>query len=260
MKPALALVLFVAACGDDGGTIADAATGDTTTVADAAHDAAPTAKEGQVFIAEAHSPAEIATAFAMFLNGPLLAPTGSADGCLTMPNTSGASLSAGSIDITGTTEPLMLVQDDPGDVYTTTTLPPTDLFSAGDTLTVTASGDEVPAFTATVDAPAPLANVGFPASLSRSAPATVTWTAGTANAVWLLLNSATVTEGALLCRTTDTGSFTMTPAALALLPSGVTKATFIMYRLDETEKTAGAWTIYVRAADGQVSGALDINP
>ena len=257
MKLALALALFAVGCGDDGTTTVDAAPS-ATKVADAAIDGAPAGKEGQVFIAEAHDPIEIATAFAMMFDGPLISPTATADECLTMPNTPGSSLSAGSITVAGTTTPLTLAQDAPGDVYTPAVEPPSDLFAAGATLTAAATGGVVPAFSGSVVAPAPLANVAFPASLSRAAPATVTWTAGSGSTVWIFVNSATTTEGALLCRTTDDGTFTLTPAALALLPAALTQVTIVAYRINETTTTAGAWTIYVRAVDLRTSGQLAI--
>lgn len=261
MNRALACSLLAVAlgtgCGDDGNTIVDGAVPDSR-APDAALDAPPEAKEGQVIVAEAHSPIEISTAFGMLMDGPLFSPTATADDCLTMPNMSAASLSAGSITITGTTTSLTLAQEDPGDVYTTSTLPPADLFAAGATLTVTATGDTVPAFTGTVVAPEPLADVVFPASLSRASSADVTWTADSGSAVWVFVNSATETEGAILCRTTDAGSFTLTPAALAILPATLTSVSILVYRLDETEVTAGAWTIYLRAADIQSSDAIAI--
>jgi hypothetical protein len=251
----LVTITLACGCGDDAAMPTDGAVADTSTP-DAAVDVQPPAKEGQVFIMESQTPVEIASAFAMLMDGPLLSPTATADGCLTMANAPAASLSAGAITITGTTEPLTLTQPSAGEVYVPDGDPPTNLFEPGATLTVAAAGDAVPAFTGTVVAPVPLADVVFPVALSRASSATVTWTADTAPAMWLLVNSATATEDAMLCRTTDTGSFTLTPAALALLPTPVTKVSIAIYRLDETMVAAGAWTIYLRAAELQSSTQL----
>jgi hypothetical protein len=249
MNKALALILL-AACGDDGATVVDAAI--DTTQADSMVDMSPAVKEGQVFIAEAHSPIDISTAYAMLLDGPLEMPTAMVDGCITMPLTSASSLGAGTITITGTAIDLTLTQDETGDVYTAGSTP-ADLMTPGATLTVSATGATVPAFTGTVTAPE-LFDTTFPMSLSRSNPVTLTWTAGSATAAWFLF---TAESGAMLCRGPDSGSFTVTQAAFALMPASADTAMITGYRVTETTTTAGARTVYIRAADGQSSGPLD---
>lgn len=255
MKRTLAVVLLVAGCGDDGATVVDGAVGDTR-VADTPIDNAPGIKEGQVFISEvATTPTPTSLAYASLLDGPLEVTLADADGCVTMPNNPATSLPAGTITITGTTAAVTLVQAGQGEVYSPNAPAPTDLFTAGATLTVSGTGATVPAFTGTVTAPAKLENVAFPSTLSRSAPATITWTAGTGTAMWFLL---TTSGGAMLCRGPDNGSFTLTTAALALLSSTATSARIIGYRVSETTATAGAWKIYLRAADGLTSTQITL--
>ncbi|NVB82660.1 MAG: hypothetical protein HOV81_30060 [Kofleriaceae bacterium] len=253
MKLALALTLLLAACGDDGNTLVDAATADTRSA-----DTAPANKEGQVFIGEVHTPVELASAYAMFVEGPLEMPLATADGCRTMANTAPTSLDAGGIAIDSATTSVLLTQRDAGDVYTPAITPPTNVFAAGESLTVEATGGMVPAFNGTVTAPAMLADVVIPSPLSRSAPATITWTPGTATAMWILVTSDTATPGAMLCRTADSGSFTLTTSALALLPSTLTKVSVVIYRMNETTATAGSWKVFLRAGDGVSTGDITI--
>lgn len=242
----LVLAMVLGACGDDGGDAIDSGVGSDATI-DMAVDAAPANAEGQVFIGETPLTSIVV---AMFLSGPLLDGTGIAGPCQSGDTTPASSLDAGTISITGTTEPLTLVQEEPGDVYVAPESP-TDVFVPGATLTVTTTGGQVPAFTATVTAPQPL-TITTPTTYSRAAPPTFTWGAGTGSSeLWILLQSATTAApGGILCRVPDTGSYTMTTAALALLPAGVTQVTAIVYRIVETKVQAGAWSVALRAADG----------
>lgn len=252
------LAIGLSACGDGTDTPADAAPGADAPSPDAGADAPPGVKEGQVFIAEAHTPVEASIVFAMLFDGPLLEPIASADNCLTVADQPGSSLAAGSITVTGTATTVTLAQEQPGEVYRPSAITPADLFTAGDTLTVTSTGATVPAFSATVVAPADIGTVAFPASLSRSAPATMTWTAASADSLMILVTSTTTTPGAMLCQAPDTGTFTFSTAALALLPAALTEVQIVTYRVNETEAMAGAWKLFVRAADGVTSGAIAI--
>ncbi len=251
-----ALLSVVVACGGDGEVGSDASPSADAESPDAVVDGAPGLREGQVFIGEASIPAEVSVAYAMIVDGPLIEPLAEADGCLSAPDTPGSSLAAGAIAITGTTAPITLAQERDGDVYVPTSPPPPDLFTAGETLTVTSTGATVPAFSGSVVAPVELGAVGFPAPLARSAPATMTWAAGAADFMIILIASATSTQGAILCRVPDTGSFTLSPAALALLPAAVTEVRIVTYRVEETEVAAGAWRVFLRAADGVTSDAI----
>jgi hypothetical protein len=135
-----------------------------------------------------------------------------------------SSLAAGSITVTGTTTDVTLAQQTgSSSSYTANPPAPADLFAPGATLTVTATGAIVPAFTGAVVAPQPLADVVFPASISRAAPATITWTSGTRDTMWFLVASNNATPGAMLCTAPDNGSFTLTTNAIGLLPAAVTQ-------------------------------------
>lgn len=260
----LVVPLLVGGCGDDGGgATIDAAMIDTAVTLDSTSvDAQPGPKEGQVFLGEARTTTNQSTpvAIAMFVDGPLYVTLGSMDGCDAIADMPSSSLAAGSITVTGTTSDVTLAQGTPSSPYTANPPAPADMFAAGATLTVTATGAVVPAFTGDVVAPQPLADVVFPASISRAAPATITWTADTADTMWFLVASADATPGGMLCKAPDNGSFTLTTGAIGLLPAAVTQLTIVAYRMNEVPVIAGAWTVAVRAADGVLAATTPIGP
>src|SRR5258705_8882731 len=132
--------------------------------------------------------------------------------------------------------------------------PPNDLFTPGATLTISAAGEAagVPAFTGDVITPGPLANVTFPASISRGAtPTIVTYTAGTSDEVWgwvLALGAGGGTD-LVFCRTTDTGSFTFPAAALGMIPAADAQGLMILWRTNANSVTAGSMSIALTAGD-----------
>lgn len=266
MNRLLVVALLVGACGDDGGVTIDAAvTPDSASPdasVDASVDAPPVAKEGQIFLGEARSTTNSTPVVSgMFMNGPVYVTLASADGCDAIDDMPASSLAAGSITVTGTTSDVTLAQQNgPNSPYYSNSATPADLFAAGATLTVTTTGAIVPAFTGDVVAPQPLADVVFPDSISRAAPATFTWTAGTSDTMWFLVASADATPGGMLCTAPDNGSFTLTTDAIALLPPAVTQLTIVAYRMNEVPVTAGAWTVYVRAADGVLAETTTLGP
>jgi len=268
MNRLLVIALLVGACGGDSGTKPDAATIDAAVTPDSASpdasvDASPSAKEGQIFLGELRSSTNQSTTVVvgMFMDGPLYHKLGSADGCDAIDDMPASSLAAGSITVTGTTSDVTLAQTNgSSSPYYASSQVPADLFTAGATLTVTATGAVVPAFTGGVVAPQPLADVVFPDSISRAAPATITWTAGTSDTMWFLVASADATPGGMLCKAPDNGSFTLTTNAIGLLPPAVTQLTIVAYRMNEVPVTAGAWTVYVRAADGVAADTTPIGP
>lgn len=267
MKSLLVVALLVGACGGNGGATSDAATIDAVVTPDspspdASVDAPPAAKEGQVVLGEARTMTNDSTpvVIAMFMNGPLYKTLASADGCDAIEDMPASSLAAGSITVTGTTSDVTLAQGSLNSPYTANPPAPADLFAAGATLTVTATGAIVPAFTGDVVAPQPLADVLFPGSISRAAPATITWTAGTSDTMWFLVASADATPGGMLCKAPDNGSFTLTTDAIGLLPPAVTTLTIVAYRMNEVPVTAGAWTVYVRAVDGVLADTTPLGP
>jgi hypothetical protein len=267
MNRLLVVASLVGACGGNGGATFDAATIDAAVTPDsrppdASVDARPAAKEGQVFLGHLRDTTNASTTvvLAMFMNGPVYVTTASADGCDAIQDMQPSSLAAGALTVTGTTSDLTLAQNSPNAPYTASSGVPADLFAAGATLTVTATGAVVPAFTGDVVVPQPLAGVVFPGSISRAAPATITWTAGTGDTMWFLVASGDATPGGMLCKAPDNGSFTLTTNAIGLLPPAVTKLTIAAYRMNEVPVAAGAWTVYLRVVDGVLADTTPLGP
>lgn len=234
-------------------------------------DAASTTGNGIVIIAEQTDPAGGAQAIVgVTLNdGPLFGatPTGSVGGCDfydPTPDTN-SGLSAGVITVTGTTSPITVTPDSatPPVSYDDGTVP-ADLFAAGAQLTVSAAGEPagLPAFTGSVTAPDPLANVTFPATISRSAPTIITYTAGTADEMWAwILGIGGGGGGSLVfCRMPDTGSITFPAEAVAMLPSTATQGLMVLWRTNASSVIAGPVAVALTAADAHSSGAVDVAP
>lgn len=258
MNKLLAVVL-VAACGDDPVTKVDAGIQPDTPPADAAIDADTRARDGLVILAEIRGADEDVTADAILADGPVFGtPIASAGGCDVYEDPGETGFSAGNISITGTTEAITLVPNTatPVDYDPVATLP-ADLFAPGATLTVAAAGATVPAFNATVTAPAVLENTVVPATISRATPPSITWTAGTADEMWIWIipfvgNGETV----IWCRAPDNGSFALTTAITGLVPAQATSGLVILWRTNTTEVTAGNWTVDVTAGDAFNSSAV----
>jgi hypothetical protein len=134
--------------------------------------------------------------------------------------------SAGVITVDGAKVPITLTPAMPTPGYPPFQSP-MPLWSGGETITVTAAGADVPAFTAHATAPARV-TVTAPAAgmltLPRSADLTVTWTNGGAGEVHLTLDadpSAPLQGSSLDCRfPSSAGTATVPSAALQLLPAG----------------------------------------
>jgi hypothetical protein len=139
--------------------------------------------------------------------------------------------------------------------------PPANLFTAGATLSIAAVGDTVPTFSGTVTAPAKLAGVVLPTTLSRSADTPVTWTAGSDEGAWvwaLGIDPSSGGIGLVWCRTADDGSYSIPAAAVAMLPSNFTLGLAILWRVNDTAVDAGGYTIQLTAADAAGSDAIPI--
>jgi hypothetical protein len=250
----LSMWLFTA-CGDDGGSMFDAAdTIDADTTDAPQPDAPRTDRAGIVIVNEVTDDMGNleANAAATLYDGPLFGgPVASAGGCDQLLDLSDGPVSAGTIAITGTLEPVDLVYDTSAMEYDTAAPPPADLFDADATITFAAAGDTIPAFGGTVTAPAALENVTLPTTISRAAPPIITWTAGTGDESWTWILAIDTNGGAfqlLFCRHTDNGSFEIPAAALALIPNNFNAASVIAWRTNATPVTAGDWTIHLTAA------------
>jgi hypothetical protein len=179
--------------------------------------------------------------------GPVLDTSGP---CNKFNQTMTAGESAGEIMITGGSAPVILTPSGtaPNVKYAHGAVPDPS-FVAGQAITFAAAGgSDIPAFSATVTAPTPLAGFTSPTTMiSRSAGYTATWTAGSGPGMQIVFAGSTTMLSItfLVCAIPDTGSFTFTPAMLALLPSADSIASVTLSRIATMEVTAGDATVYV---------------
>jgi hypothetical protein len=206
---------------------------------------APLTLNGLVMIYKVISPTADSGAEAVFAEGPPLGTVAGTDGpCTAYSDTPEAGYSAGAITVTGTAMPMMLTPTNtpPFVRYTLSTTPPLDLFAPGASISVQAAGDHVPQFSTTLVAPAPLMGFTPPATISRSTGYTVHWTAGAGPGMWVGLIGAP-SSTIVICRVPDTGSFTIPPSTLALIPT--MQGELVVGRVAEHDVAAGAGTIDV---------------
>lgn len=259
--------LALAACGDPASTSPDASKlADAPKQIDAAVDAPPAMHQGFVTL-EKGSDANGASS-SMSASFTDTSPFGTVIGtdalCTAFtPASSGARYSAGTIDVTGATTALTLTPSGtaPSVRYLKTPDPiPKDLFSAGASLGIHAAGGaDFVTFSATVTAPAPVAGFTPPTALSR-AGYTATWTAGS-GAVWVIVLGISGNTGTtLLCKVPDSGSYTVSPASFALLPTTATSGTVVLARVTETTVATASGPVLVAIAADIQSGLIPINP
>ncbi|HVV85398.1 MAG TPA: hypothetical protein VHE35_20205 [Kofleriaceae bacterium] len=147
---------------------------------------------------------------------------GQVGACATPPQ-----YSAGAITIAGLAVPLTLRPDPSSHFYASPAGLPDDLFADGATITATAAGDQVDAFSLTTGGVAPLVSpyVGATLGLTPGQPYALTWTAGGGDArIQLEVNWADICHAGaawyvLVCETDDTGAFTVPAAITAALPA-----------------------------------------
>lgn len=236
----------IAACG--GGDDADSPDAPPADDPDAALDAAPIERDGIVIVSEQIQGDGSTTNVQVTMSeGALFGGANATAGdCAFYPQADDTGVSAGVITVTGTTAPITATPGGapPAVSYDAGELPD-DLFEDGATLTITAAGADVPAFTGSVVAPAALAGVALPTEVSRAAPPTITWTAGAADEMWIwMLGLGGGGHPRLLwCRVPDSGSYAVPADAVALLPTAVTQGIVVLWRTGATPVTAGAWTV-----------------
>jgi hypothetical protein len=178
------------------------------------------------------------------------------------PNDAGtvSLVSAGALTVTGGAfgdAGIDIAPDNLGSYLYNTTGP---MFSPGDTLTVSAAGATVPAFTAqALTAPGPIdltapAQDGGVLSVPTTQDLELTWTGGTTGAHFILGLDAVFTSGAsasAVCTwDASLGSGTIPAGALAPLAAGTGQAgrsTAIWYQEARTPVSAGRWSVVVRA-------------
>jgi hypothetical protein len=233
----LAIGLAVSGCSTSNHSNADA-----PTAHDASEDAPAQMMSGLITVTNIHNGTITASsATAQFTQGNIYGTKLGGDGtCLMLHNPPTEGLSGGTITITGTTTPITLTPSGSPAKYHAGSLP-SPVFAAGAALTVNVPGSDVPAFNATVTAPTEVTGFTTPSTISRAAGYQATWTQGTGR-VWLLINAAHSPSDVdlLLCKVPDTGSFTVTPAALALFPAAVTSVNVALARAGENDLIMGA--------------------
>jgi len=147
----------------------------------------------------------------------------------------------------------------PNVTYTAGSLP-SPLFNGGDTLSISApGGPDVPAFSGHVVAPAAIAGYAPPTSISRGAGLTISWTAGSATNMGVFVFAGDTSTGdikALICTGSDTGSMTVSPTQLGLLPAANTYGGVMLIREQSTVVSAGAWSIALQALQNDQSGTV----
>lgn len=156
--------------------------------------------------------------------------------------------SAGTITVTGATVPVSIPPGTNGVYpgYQATQA----LFNGGETLTVAASGAEVPAFMKSVTAPgkATITSPAKPASgspylmVNRAAGFSLTWTGGGSGKLMVSLFGGTNQTTRVTCKFDASAGTGMIPAAaLMTLPAG--NGGFAMAAITETSVTSGDWGV-----------------
>lgn len=151
----------------------------------------------------------------------------------------GAAVSAGAITIGGSTPPFSLAYDAPSMKYATTPTVPVDrpIFTAGDTLTFTATGGVVPAFSASLVAPTPLMvtapSLNTALSIERTKDLTFTWTGSSAGELSFNVRTVTTVSGTALASSLVSCQF-LASAETGTIPNA------LLQKLPKTDATTMA--------------------
>jgi hypothetical protein len=263
----IALVsLFAAACSNNNNNTAI----DAAPAHDASHDAsqdasrdapsspdAPSGSHGQVAVVEMTLQGAVMSGVsANMSDAPVFGTVVGTDGPCTMyHDNQGSQISAGTINVTGTTTAITLnpLGTPPNVHYSPSPTPPTDLYTDGATISVQAAGGDVAAFSGTVTAPTALAGFTLPTTMSR-AGYTATWTAGTGQQVWVILG--TLVGDNMICRVDDTGSFAVPASTFALVPATVDMIVAGLARVSEDDIATP--DVQVFAASEVASGLIPL--
>jgi hypothetical protein len=141
------------------------------------------------------------------------------------------------------------------------------LFTGGETLTASAPGDTVPAFTRTLTAPSRI-TVTQPAclldgcgALDRSTPYRVNWSGGTQGTVTVALfgNDGTNSISVSCTAPIAAGTLSVPTSLLAHLP-GSSMAYLSISTMNEASFSAGDWATQFSARDTAASGTVTISP
>lgn len=260
----LLLLLCLAACGGssattpDGGGATDASPSDAGRLdAGPSSDAAAPANVGFITLLSDTAPAHARASATFLTGGPAYLCTEQPSGACTLYRCTprpGASTRpaphAGIVQLTGLTQPLSLTPATDGS-YPASILQTTSLWTGGETLTASAPGASVPAFTTSVMTPrritlsAPTLPTGD-WMIDRAQPIALTWSGATAEDIIVTLGVITIDPVELECVfPASAGAGTLPAAALGLLPTGDAYYT-IVSRTRQQVDTAD-WRITLRA-------------
>ncbi len=261
----LLLLVALAACGGSTATApdsgpaanADATTSDASPPADATSDAATPANVGFVTLLSDTAPAHARASATFLTGGPAYLCTEQPSGpcilyrCTPRPGASTRPAPhAGVVQLTGLTQPLSLTPATDGS-YPASILQTTSLWAGGETLTASAPGASVPAFTTSVTTPrritlsAPTLPTGD-WMIDRAQPIALTWSGATAEDLIVTLGVITLGPLELECVfPASAGSATLPAAALGLLPAG--DAYYTMVSRTRRQLDVSDWRITLRA-------------
>ncbi len=261
----LLLLVALAACGGSTATApdsgpaanADATTSDASPPADATSDAATPANVGFVTLLSDTAPAHARASATFLTGGPAFLCTEQPSGACTLYRCSprpGASTRpaphAGIIQLTGLTQALSFTPATDGS-YPVSILQTSSLWTGGETVTASAPGASVPAFTASVTTPHRI-TLGAPALptgdwlIDRTQPIVLTWSGASAEDVIVTLGANTVDPLELECVfPASAGTGTLPAAALGLLPAG--DAYYGIVTRTRRQVDVPAWRITLRA-------------
>jgi hypothetical protein len=157
-------------------------------------------------------------------------------------------VSAGTVTITGASQPITLTPDAMGQYAPM--MVPTPLFTGGEMVTFSGTGATAPAFSKAIKTPSKV-TITQPAKpapylvVDRTRDFTVTWTGGGAGKVQVALNSSTA-DRRLFCRfDASAGSGKLPTAALAMFAAG--DGGYAMAAVTIDEAVVGDWGIEVSA-------------
>jgi hypothetical protein len=179
--------------------------------------------------------------------------------CTTEPTDGGTpayeAASAGTVSLAGANKPLTLVPDASGSYAVVSGQE--KLWSGGAALAISAAGDEVPAFQATLYGAVPalltspaLPPAGTPVTLSTKTPLSIAWT-GAGGGKMMAMLTRSVTSGTtrtvmVSCSfEASAGSGTVPASAMAAIPPGP-DGTFQVLGGDAKEIDASGWTVNVQ--------------
>lgn len=169
---------------------------------------------------------------------------------------------AGTISVTGGAMPLMQSPDGSGAYPIVRVSSPLWMTAGGESLSVSATGGEVPAFATTLIAPgemtvtSPAWPAGGPTTIARAADLTLAWNGSGVGVVdvGLVGGSAATQAAEIHCRFPLSAGQGVVPAAmLANLPAGSSGA-LLMFAMTPTTLTEGAWSVDVSLESAAVDG------